>query len=77
MKKEKDLEYKSIPMEIFMKDNLEMTKEKVKEDINLQMEMCIKLNKFRYIGEFVNDKIEGKGKKKFANGDSYEGEWSN
>ena len=46
MIKEKDLEYKSILMEISMKDNSEMIKEKDKEDISLLMEMCIILIKF-------------------------------
>lgn len=46
MIKEKGLEFKNILTEIFMKDNLEMIKEKDKEDINLLMEMCIILIKF-------------------------------
>lgn len=44
MIKEKDLVFNVIRMVIFMKDNLEMIKEKDKVDINLQMEICNYLN---------------------------------
>lgn len=69
MIKEKDLVFNVIKVVIYMKDNLEMIKEKDKVDINLQMEICNYLNIYSYVGDFVNDKIEGKGKKKFINGD--------
>ena len=32
---------------------------------------------FRYVGEFKDDKIEGKGCYIRANGDRYDGEWKN
>lgn len=44
MIKEKDLVFNVIKLVIFMKDNLEMIKEKDKVDINLQMEICNNLN---------------------------------
>lgn len=44
MIKERDLVFNVIRMVIFMKDNLEMIKEKDKVDINLQMEICNYLN---------------------------------
>lgn len=44
MIKEKDLVFNVIRLVIFMKDNLEMIKEKDKVDINLRMEICNNLN---------------------------------
>ena len=37
--------------------------------------MFFKKDNSNYLGNFLNDKFSGEGNIKYANGNSYEGEW--
>ena len=44
---------------------------------NSQMEICIILWEFSYTGDYLNDKKDGPGGYRYANGNIFEGEYKN